>query len=56
MSSILGSFEVEDLVGVSAGVKSKVVGLTEVAVEGFQDEGVTGCLATFLGLCIIRSE
>lgn len=53
---IFESLELEDLVGVSEGVKLGVVGLTEVLVEGFQEEGVTGCLAASLSLGIIRSE
>ena len=48
--------EVEDLVGVSTGVNSEELGLMEESVEGFQDEGVTGCFAVFLSLGIIRPE
>lgn len=54
--SIFESLELEDLVGVSEGVKLGVIGLTEVLVEGFQEGGVTGCLAASLSLGIIRSE
>ena len=54
--SIPGSLELEDLGGVSAGVKFEVLGLTEMSVEGFQDEGDTGCLPAFLSLGFIRSE
>ena len=54
--SLAGSLELEDLGGVSAGVKSEVLGLTGVSVAGFQDEGDTECLAAFLSLGIIRAE
>lgn len=37
-------------------MKSEAVGLSEVSVEGFQAEGVTGCLAALSSLGIIRSE
>lgn len=54
--SISGSLELEELGGVSAGVKVRVLGLTEVSVSGLQDEGDTGCLSAFLSLGNIRSE